>query len=94
MKIAEIIKEKLGTIVDVRSPGEFMGGNVAGSINIPLQEITQRMDELKSLNQPLILCCASGNRSGQAHGYLAQQGLECYNGGSWLDVNFYQNQTN
>jgi len=94
MKIAEIIKEKLGTIVDVRSPGEFMGGNVAGSINIPLQEITQRMDELKNLNQPLILCCASGNRSGQAHCYLAQQGLECYNGGSWLDVNFYQNQTN
>jgi rhodanese-related sulfurtransferase len=94
MKIAEIIKEKLGTIVDVRSPGEFMGGNVTGSINIPLQEITQRMDELKNLNQPLILCCASGNRSGQAHGYLAQQGLECYNGGSWLDVNFYQNQTN
>ena len=94
MKIAEIIKEKLGTIVDVRSPEEFMGGNVAGSINIPLQEITQRMDELKCLNQPLILCCASGNRSGQAHGYLAQQGLECYNGGSWLDVNFYQNQTN
>ncbi len=94
MKIAEIIKEKLGTIIDVRSPGEFMGGNVAGSINIPLQEITQRMDELKNLNQPLILCCASGNRSGQAHGYLAQQGLECYNGGSWLDVNFYQNQTN
>jgi len=94
MKIAEIIKEKLGTIVDVRSPGEFMGGNVAGSINIPLQEITQRMDELKNLNQPLILCCASGNRSGQAHRYLAQQGLECYNGGSWLDVNFYQNQTN
>jgi rhodanese-related sulfurtransferase len=94
MKIAEIIKEKLGTIVDVRSPEEFMGGNVTGSINIPLQEITQRMDELKNLNQPLILCCASGNRSGQAHGYLAQQGLECYNGGSWLDVNFYQNQTN
>ena len=94
MKIAEILKEKLGTIIDVRSPGEFMGGNVAGSINIPLQEITQRMDELKNLNQPLILCCASGNRSGQAHVYLAQQGLECYNGGSWLDVNFYQNQTN
>lgn len=94
MKIAEIIKEKLGTIVDVRSSGEFMGGNVVGSINIPLQEITQRMDELKNLNQPLILCCASGNRSGQAHGYLSQQGFECFNGGSWLDVNFYQNQTN
>ena len=42
-------KEKQGTIVDVRTPNEFMGGNVAGSINIPLQEIEERIDELKNL---------------------------------------------
>ena len=53
------------TIIDVRSYGEFMGGHVAGSINIPLQEITQRLDEIKALPKPVILCCASGNRSGQ-----------------------------
>lgn len=89
MSIEKIIKEGKGTIVDVRTPGEFNGGNVRGSINIPLQEIEKRMDELKSLKQPLVLCCASGGRSGQARGYLAQQGIECYNGGSWLDVNYY-----
>jgi len=93
MNAEQIIKEKKGTIVDVRTPSEFMGGNVAGSINIPLQEIQQRMDELKNLNQPLVLCCASGNRSGQATHYLSQQGIECCNGGSWLDVNYYQSQT-
>jgi rhodanese-related sulfurtransferase len=93
MNAEQIIKEKQGTIVDVRTPSEFMGGNVAGSINIPLQEIQQRMDELKSLNQPLVLCCASGNRSGQATQFLTQQGIECCNGGSWLDVNYYQSQT-
>jgi hypothetical protein len=93
MNAEQIIKEKQGTIVDVRTPSEFMGGNVAGSINIPLQEIQQRMDELKNLNQPLVLCCASGNRSGQATDYLSQQGIECCNGGSWLDVNYYQSQT-
>jgi len=38
MSIEQIIKEKKGTIVDVRTPGEFMGGNVAGSVNLPLQE--------------------------------------------------------
>lgn len=54
------------TIVDVRTPGEFMGGHVAGSINIPLQEIQERLEEVKALPQPIILCCASGNRSGQA----------------------------
>lgn len=93
MNIEKIIKEKQGTIVDVRTPGEFRGGNVAGSINIPLQEIQQRMDELKKLKQPLVLCCASGGRSGQAHGYLSQQGIECCDGGSWLDVNYYQSQS-
>ena len=51
MKIETIIKEKKGTIVDVRTTSEFMGGNVAGSINIPLQEIQHRMDELKYLKQ-------------------------------------------
>ena len=66
MTLQNILKEKKGTIVDVRSPEEFMGGNVVGSINIPLQEIPQRLEELKTLNQPLILCCASGMRSGQA----------------------------
>ncbi|HOJ91754.1 MAG TPA: rhodanese-like domain-containing protein, partial [Saprospiraceae bacterium] len=59
----------------------------------PLQEIQQRIDELKDLKQPLVLCCASGNRSGQATQFLSQMGLECYNGGSWMDVNFYKSQT-
>ena len=75
------------TIVDVRTPGEFMGGHVEGSINIPLQEIQQRIEEIKALPQPIILCCASGNRSGQATSYLRSLGIDCANGGSWLDLN-------
>ena len=93
MNAEKIIKEKKGPIIDVRSPDEFRVGNVSNSINIPLQEIQQRIDELKNLKQPIMLCCASGNRSGKATQILAQQGIECWNGGSWLDVNFYQSQT-
>ncbi len=92
MNIEDFIKEKQGTVVDVRSFGEFQGGNVVGSINIPLQEIPQRIEELKSLEMPLLLCCASGNRSGQAQRYLSQQGITCHNAGSWLDVNYLQAQ--
>ena len=92
MNIEKIIKEKQGTIVDVRTPSEFKGGNVAGSINIPLQEIEGRLHEVKSLQQPLVLCCASGGRSGQATQHLMQQGIKCCNGGSWLDVNYFQTQ--
>lgn len=80
------------TIIDVRSYAEFMGGHVAGSINIPLQDLHQHLDEIKAMPQPVILCCASGNRSGQAMMFLRDQGINCENGGSWLSVNFAMQQ--
>jgi phage shock protein E len=81
-------------IIDVRTPGEFMGGNVAGSINIPLQEIPEKMEEIKKMEGPILLCCASGNRSGQATAFLRANGIDCENGGSWLDVNFEMQSMN
>ena len=90
MNLKEVIKQNKCTIIDVRTPSEFMGGNVAGSINIPLQELNKRMDEIHSFKTPLILCCASGGRSSVAAQWLSQQNIECYNGGSWIDVNKYQ----
>lgn len=74
------------TIVDVRTPAEFAGGHVEGSINIPLQEIPVRVQEIKNLSMPIVLCCASGNRSGQATQYLKSHKVDCQNGGSWYDV--------
>jgi phage shock protein E len=94
MGIEKIIAENQGKIVDVRTYEEFQGGNVAGSINIPLNEIQERIEELKKLQSPLVLCCASGNRSSQAQHFLSQLGVECYNGGSWLNVNYYKSKSN
>lgn len=65
MKMENLIKEKACTIVDVRTHKEFMGGHVADSLTIPLNEIPQRVEELRNLKAPLVLCCASGNRSGK-----------------------------
>ncbi|HYM92821.1 MAG TPA: rhodanese-like domain-containing protein [Chitinophagaceae bacterium] len=79
---------KKRTIIDVRTPLEFIGGNVNGSINIPLNELPSRVAEIKSKPQPIILCCASGSRSGQAAAYLKSLGIECVNGGSWIDINY------
>jgi len=93
MNIEKIIKENQGTVIDVRTPEEFRNGNAPGSVNIPLQKLPERIEELKNMKAPIILCCASGNRSGQAQHYLSQRGIECYNGGSWLDVNYYKSQT-
>lgn len=93
MEIENLIKENKGTIIDVRTRGEFSGGHVAGSVNIPLDEIPVRMDELDTMNAPLILCCASGMRSSQAAHFLSRQGIDCINGGSWLEVNYLQSKS-
>lgn len=89
MNVEKLIREN-ASIVDVRTKEEFLGGHVAGSINIPLQEIQQRIEDFRKLKGPLVLCCASGNRSGMAANYLNHQGVVCVNGGSWMDINYYQ----
>jgi rhodanese-related sulfurtransferase len=92
MNTEQLLKEGNALVVDVRTPSEFRGGHVAGSLNIPLDEVARRVDEIKAHNKPVILCCASGMRSMQATSILTQLGVpNCYNGGSWLDVNYYSN---
>ena len=88
-----MLKEN-AVVIDVRTPMEFAGGHVAGSINIPLNEIMSRTDEIKKYETPVLLVCASGNRSGQAAGALQNMGMtNVYNAGSWLTVNAAQSQT-
>lgn len=63
-------------IVDVRSAGEFAGGHVAGAINIPMEEIVSRVNDLDH-EASLILVCQSGPRSAICREWLTAQGLEC-----------------
>ena len=74
------------TIIDVRTPDEFSMGNVTGSINIPLHKIHFRLEEIKQMQQPVVLCCASGSRSSQAATLLRSKGILCENGGCWYNL--------
>jgi phage shock protein E len=74
-------------ILDVRSPGEYAGGHVKGSKNIPLGNISAKMETIKKWNKPVIACCASGMRSGSAVSVLKQNGVEAYNAGPWQKAN-------
>ena len=56
MNLQEWINSAEVSIVDVRTPEEFAGGNVAGSVNIPLNEVEARTEELRSM-QPLVFGC-------------------------------------
>lgn len=78
---------KNGTIVDVRTPAEFQGGHVPGSINVPLQELDRSLLKLRQMKSPIIACCASGNRSGMAARNLNSLDIKAINGGSWQNVN-------
>ncbi|WP_258104116.1 rhodanese-like domain-containing protein [Marinoscillum sp. MHG1-6] len=79
--------ENGAVIIDVRTPGEYQGGHVDGSKNFPLQTLGASLSKIKNMNKPIVLCCASGMRSGQATSMLKSEGIDCINGGSWLKVN-------
>jgi phage shock protein E len=81
----EILKN--ASVVDVRAPGEFLDHHYPGAINIPLNELSQRLDEFKELKMPIVAYCRSGARSGTAVSVLKQNGFnEVYNGGGLNDL--------
>jgi rhodanese-related sulfurtransferase len=63
-------------VLDVRANGEFSGGRIPKSKNIPLAEIDKRIDEInKFKDKPVILACATSSRSGAAARLLKQRGF-------------------
>jgi len=73
-------------IIDVRTRDEFKSGNIRGSVNIPLDEISRMVNDLRKKNKAVITCCRSGARSGMAKKILESAGIECYNGGAWDEL--------
>ncbi len=82
---AQLVKEG-ATIVDVRSKGEYQGGHIKSSINIPVETLSGNLSKLKK-DKPIITCCASGMRSASAKRILESNGFNAvYNGGGWSSL--------
>ena len=78
-------------IIDVRSPGEFKGGHLKNSINIPLDTLERNLSKLKK-DKAIITCCAPPMRSSSAKSILISKGFnEVHNGGGWMSL---QNKIN
>ncbi|MCT4582433.1 MAG: rhodanese-like domain-containing protein [Flavobacteriales bacterium] len=76
----KLIENEAGTIVDVRTPGEFSQGNIKNALNINISgnfsEEIQKLDK----NKPVYLYCRSGGRSSRAMQTMTQMGFkEVYN---------------
>jgi rhodanese-related sulfurtransferase len=79
--------EQGAMIIDVRTAGEFSSGSVPKSINIPLNTLASNLKKLKSKDQVIITCCASGARSGSAKAMLKAKGYQnVHNGGGWFGL--------
>jgi rhodanese-related sulfurtransferase len=77
------LKKQGALLVDVRSAAEFASGNAPGTVNIPLPELGNRLAEIPK-SAPVVLCCASGTRSGMASLVLKKNGYtQVYNVGTW-----------
>jgi rhodanese-related sulfurtransferase len=73
-------------VLDVRTREEFNSGHPEGAQNVPLQELDLHLSKLKALSRPVITCCVSGRRSGNAAQKLKAAGVQAINGGPWQDV--------
>ncbi len=65
-------------MLDVRSPGEFASGHFSRAVNIPVDELRDRLAYLPQ-GVPVYVNCRSGTRSYIACRILAAHGFECYN---------------
>ncbi|MFJ3672681.1 rhodanese-like domain-containing protein [Streptomyces sp. NPDC090106] len=64
-------------VVDVRTPGEYAGGHLPGAHNVPLDRLAEAAGALRAAaaRRPLLLVCASGNRSVRGCERLAALGV-------------------
>ncbi len=71
-------------IIDVRTSAEFNSGHSKGSINIPLNILSVKLNNFT--NKEVIVVCKSGMRASQAKQLFDRQGIACHNAGAWQNI--------
>ena len=78
--------DKGAIILDVRTKGEWDNGHIKNAKHVPLDQLRNQLPKIKKMNKPVITCCASGARSGQAAQILKSNNIEAINGGGWSSL--------
>jgi len=72
-----LINREDAVVVDVRETQEWSSGHIANARHLALGQLDKRLSELEKFkSKPVIVCCASGNRSSSACGTLKRAGFE------------------
>jgi rhodanese-related sulfurtransferase len=76
LQVTHLINTRDAVLVDVRETREYEGGRLPRALHIPLSQLDSRAAELAKLtNRPVVVYCASGNRSRRAGAALARIGF-------------------
>ena len=71
-----LINREDAQVIDVREAEEFAAGHLPDAKNVPLAKLADRISEIERFkDKPVIVCCASGMRSGKACGELRKLGF-------------------
>jgi rhodanese-related sulfurtransferase len=77
MEATLLLNREEAIVIDVREPAEWSAGHIANARHIVLNQIATRLTEIEKFKtRPLIVCCASGNRSASACSTLRKAGFE------------------
>lgn len=72
-----LLNRQDAVVLDVRETGEWDAGHITGARHIALAQLDKRLSELEKFKErPVIVCCASGNRSSSACGSLRRAGFQ------------------
>ncbi|HTY02528.1 MAG TPA: rhodanese-like domain-containing protein [Rhodocyclaceae bacterium] len=72
-----LINREDALMLDVRETSEWSSGHIANARHIALGQLASHISELEKFkDKPVIVCCASGNRSSSACGTLKRAGFE------------------
>lgn len=77
-EIGELPDDGSVVLLDTRTTEEFAHGHIDGFVNIPLDELRERIGEIKK-GYPVYVICQSGLRSYLSCRILAQNGFDCFN---------------
>ena len=76
--VDKLPRDGSAVLLDTRTVGEYSRGHIDGFMNIPVDELRERLDEVEK-GKPVYVICQSGLRSYIATRILAENGYECYN---------------
>ena len=83
----DIVNDPETHLIDVRSPAELLEMAIDRAVNIPMDEVPERINDFKEMSGDIVVFCRSGARSESVKQFLIQNGVKnVVNGGGVADI--------